>query len=144
MSGLALVLPLILSSVMALAADEDVIKQRKSLLKGFGDKTRPLALMLKGRQAFDAQLVHDALGAYVAGSKTLPGLFPDNSKTGGETEARPAIWDEKAKFSAMFEKFGAESSAASAAIVDEASFRTTMPKLLGDCKACHDVYREKK
>ena len=39
-------------------------------------------------------------------------LFPDNSKTGGDTAALPAIWENKADFDAKLTKFVAEAKAA--------------------------------
>ena len=139
-------IPLLCLLVLGTAArsDEDPIKKRKEILKGFGEATKPVASMFKNKQPFDLKLARDALASYVKGSKSLVTLFPDTSKTGGETEARPIIWDEKTKFEALFNKLADDSTAASTTIVDEASFRTAIPKVLGDCKACHDDYREKK
>ena len=41
-------------------------------------------------------------------------LFPDSSKTGGDTAALPAIWENKADFDAKLAKFSADAKAARA------------------------------
>ena len=125
-------------------ADADLIKKRKQILKGMGDSTRPIASMLKNKEPFDLKVVQTTLGKYQTGSKALHPLFPDPPKDGEDTEAKATIWDEKPKFDARYDKRAADSSTASTTIVDEASFRVTMPKVLGNCKVCHDQYREKK
>lgn len=124
-------------------ANADALSDRQTILKGWGDATRPVGGMLKGEAPFDLAKVQEALDAYVAGTEKLPGLFPDNSKT-GKTEASPKIWEEKAKFEAIFAKLNGDAKAAKVAITDEASFKANIGKVLGNCKACHDNYREKK
>lgn len=133
-----------LAGATAAFAASPAIKERKAVLKGFGDATKPVAGMLKGQAAFDLATVQKALGVYEAGAKKLPSLFPADSKTGDDTEALPKIWEDTAKFDAIFDKLAKESAAAMASIKDEASFKATFPKLLGNCKACHDDYRQKK
>ena len=73
-----------------------------------------------------------------------PALFPDDSKTGGDTEALPAIWENKADFDARFAKFAKDASAASAAISDEASLKANAPAVFQNCGGCHEKYRAKK
>ena len=53
----------------------------------------------------------------------MPGLFPDDSKSGGETTAAPKIWSDKAAFNAAFAKFEADSKAAQASVKDLDSFK---------------------
>lgn len=134
---------LLMLGVVGVAVAADAIEERQTILKGWGDDTRPIGAMLKGEAAFDLAKVQTALKAYVAGSPKLVGLFPDNSKT-GKTEASPKIWDDKAKFDGLFTKLVADAGAASAAITDEASFKANIGKVLGNCKACHDDFRMKK
>ena len=131
-----------LTSVVA-AQNLDVIDARQTIYKGFGKATKPIGGMLKGDTPFDAAVVKAALTTYVEGSKKLPTLFPDDSKTGHDTEALPSIWANKEDFNARFAKFSADSEAAIASITDKASFVATMPKVLGQCGACHKEYRAK-
>ena len=53
----------------------------------------------------------------------LPTLFPENSKTGGDTAALPAIWANMADFKGRYEKFGAEAKAAQSTVKDLDSFK---------------------
>jgi cytochrome c556 len=134
----------LLAGVGVGVAQNDPIAQRKAVLKGIGDATKAPGAMMKGEAPFDAAAVQKALDTYADGSKTLPTMFPASSKTGGDTAALPKIWDEKAKFDAIFAKLAADATAAKAAIKDEASFKANFGKVLGNCKACHDDYRAKK
>ena len=125
-------------------AQNDPISQRKAILKSIGDATKAPGAMMKGEASFDAAAVHKALDTYVDGSRKLTALFPDTSKAGGETTALPKIWDDKARFDAIFAKLAADATAAKAAIADEATFKANFGKVLGNCKACHDDFRAKK
>lgn len=129
---------------VAAGAANDPIAERKSILKAWGDATKQPGAVLKGEAKFDLAAAQAALKAYAADAQKLIALFPPTSKTGGETAALPKIWDDKAKFEGLFKKLGEDATKASAAIKDEASFKAEFPKVLGDCKACHDDYREKK
>ncbi len=133
----------LLATTVAGAALADAMTDRQEILKGWGDDTRPVAGMLKGEAPIDIAKAKAALAAYAAGSPKLKALFPDNSRT-GKTEASPRIWEEKARFDAIFDKLAADATAASAAITDEASFKANFGKVLGNCKACHDDFRIKK
>jgi cytochrome c556 len=128
----------------AAVAEGDPIADRKAVLKGFGDASKAPGAMMKGEAPFDLAAVKKALDTYEAGAKKLPSLFPDNSKTGGETGALPKIWEEKSKFDGLFAKLAADAAAAKAAITDEASFKANVGKVFGNCKACHDDFRAKK
>ncbi|TSJ63232.1 cytochrome c [Starkeya sp. 3C] len=127
----------------AVVAQSDVVKQRQAVLKEFGTLTRPVGGMLRGSAAFDLAAVQAALDAYIKGAKALPGLFPEGSGPGPDTDALAAVWKDKADFDARFARFEADATAARAAITDEASFKANMPGVLRSCGGCHDVYRQK-
>jgi len=127
------------------AQNLDVIKARKEILKGFGAAAKDPGAMLKGEQKFDLAKVKAALKTYQEGSAKLPAMFPDDSKTGGETEALPEIWAKKDDFTGRFKKLADAAKAAETSITDEISFQDVMPKLMGDnCSACHKIYRKPK
>ena len=58
--------------------------------------------MLKGEAPYDNAVVQKSLATIADGSKKLPVLFPDTSKTGGDTAALPKIWEDKAAFDDPF------------------------------------------
>ena len=134
---------LALGAVSAAAAD-DVIAQRKALMKANGEATKAAVAMLKGQSPFDLKAVQDGLKNFGDAAGKMPGLYPPDSKTGGETQALPAVWDNKADFDARMKKFGADAAAAATAITDEASFKTNFPGVLKNCSDCHETYRLKK
>jgi len=141
--GFAAAAVLVFTAVGA-AADDSPIVERKAIMKGIGDATKPVSGMLKGEAAFDIAVVQKALVSYIEGAKKLPALYPDNSKTGADTGALPKIWEDKANFEGIYVKLGTDAAAAAAAIKDEATFKANIGKVLGNCKACHDDYRAKK
>jgi cytochrome c556 len=109
---------------------------------GLGAATKTVVGMLRGAP-FDLDAVKAALKSYANAAAKAPALFPEGSD-GGDTNALPAIWENKADFNARFTKFGNDVSSASAAIVDEATFKATMPGVLKNCGGCHELYRAKK
>ena len=138
----AVIALVVLTSVGA-AQNTDVIAARQTVYKGFGSATKPIGAMLKGDTPFDEAVVKTALTTYAEGTGKLANLFPDDSKTGHDTEALPAIWSSKTDFDGRLTKLGADSQAALTAITDKASFTATMPKIIGQCGACHKEYRAK-
>jgi cytochrome c556 len=137
LTGLVLAL-----SAGAVLADGDAIAKRRELMKHNGAATKTVVDMLKGAP-FDLAAVQGALKTYGEAATQAPGDFPDDSKT-GDTNALPAIWDNKADFNGRFAKFGQDAAAATAAITDEASFKAQIPAVLKNCGGCHELYRAKK
>lgn len=128
----------------AAVAEGDAIAQRKAVLKGIGDATKPISAMLKGEAPYDNAQVQASLTVIADGAKKLPTLFPDNSKTGGDTAALPKVWEEKAKFDDLFGKLASAASDAKGTIKDDASLKANIRNVLGNCKTCHDDFRAKK
>lgn len=120
------------------------IKERQKILKTFGDATKEPGKMLKGEAPFELAKVKAALAAYKEGAPKLPALFPADSKTGGDTEALPVIWEKKDDFEGRLKKLAEDAAKAEAAITDEISFTEEFPKVAGNCGGCHKIYREKK
>ena len=125
----------------AVFAQSAAIKQRQDLFKQMGGAAKVGGPMMKGEVPFDLAKVQASLKVYADNAVKLKGLFPDDSKTGGDTEALPIIWEKKADFLASFDKFAKDATDASAAIKDEASFKTEWPKVMANCGGCHKVYR---
>lgn len=129
---------------LAAAAGAAAIKERRELMKTDGNLTKPVFLMLKGKAPFDLATVQKALKAYQNAASKEAALFPPDSKT-GDTNALPVIWEDNnmADLDARFKKFGADATAALAAIKDEASFKAEIPKVFDNCGACHEKYKAK-
>jgi cytochrome c556 len=135
---------LLVSSIAAVPvlADSTAIGQRKQLLKDIGAAARDPGKMLRGEEPFDLAKVQASLKTIADHAAKLPDLFPEDSKT-GDTKALPVIWNEKEKFSAIFVKLAKDATEAQPAIKDEATFKTEIPKVFGNCGGCHKVYRGK-
>lgn len=132
----------ILPATMATAGP---IEDRKAIMKGNGRDTKMAGDMLKGVVPFDAAMANKILANYAAAAKAFPAHFPANSKTGGETEAAPAIWDKPADWKAATAKFQADTAAAVALKpADAASFGKAFGMVTANCKSCHEGFRIKK
>src|SRR6478735_7433681 len=114
LAGLAL-------GLSAVTAQSNPIAERQQAMKAIGAATREGAAIAKGDVPFDAAKAQAVFKTYADAAKKVPGLFPDNSKT-GETTASPKIWEDQAGFKAAFAKFEAD-AAAGAAVTSLDGFR---------------------
>lgn len=141
----SLVLAALACGITAVAAQNvDVIKQRKSTLKSIGDAVKPVGAMYKAEADFELAKVQAALKVIQEKAALLPTLFPDDSKTGGDTEALPLIWDNKADLESRFKKLAEDAKTAEATIKDEDSFPDAWKQVMGNCSGCHKKYRKPK
>jgi cytochrome c556 len=139
----ALVAAVLGLGLTAVAAQSDPITERRNTMKAVGAATRDGAAMAKGEVPFDAAKAQAIFKVYVDSSKKMPDLYPDTTKTGGETTAAPKVWEDQAGFKAAFAKFETD-AAAGAAVTDLAGFRAAFGNATKNCGSCHEVYRIKK
>src|SRR5947207_14996439 len=130
--------------VTAVAAQSDPIAARKAVMKENGAQTKVGVAMAKGEAPYDQAKAQAIFANYVDVATKMPTLFPENSKTGGDTTAAPAIWANMSDFKARFDKFGAEAKAAQASVKDLDSFKASFGGLTKNCGGCHETYRIKK
>jgi cytochrome c556 len=135
---------LALGATAVVAQNTTVIKERKEHFKAMGKAVKPVGAMFKGEEPFDLAPVQSALKVIKEKAAVLPTLFPDDSKTGEDTEALPVIWDKKADFEARFKKLADGAAAAEAAIIDEETFPDAWKTLMGNCSGCHKEFRKPK
>src|SRR5947199_5540224 len=88
--------------ITAVAAQSDPIAARKAIMKEVGAQTKTGSGMAKGEVPYDQAKAQTIFSTYADASQKMPNLFPENSKTGGDTAALPAIWTNKADFDARF------------------------------------------
>ena len=139
-----LTLGILTIGVTSVMAQNDPIATRKDTMKQVGRANAEVAKISKGEAPFKLETVQAALKTIQDASKAMPNLFPDNTKTGGETASLPKVWETKADFNTRWEKMGKDAATASAKIVDEASFKSAYGEVTGNCGACHEGYRLKK
>ncbi len=121
-----------------------VIKERKSNYEAMGKATKAPNAMYKGEEEFDLAKVQAALKVIQEKAAIIPKLFPDDAKTGADTEALPIIWQEKQDFLDRFPKLAAAAKAAESKITDEETFPDTWKEVMGNCSGCHKKFRKPK
>ena len=127
----------------ALVAQTDPIAARKALMKTNGDQNRIATEMLEGKRPFNLDEAKKVFVVFAEAGEKAPALFPDNSKTGGDTAALPPIWENKADFNAKLAKFASESKAAGAATKDVDTFKVQITEVRKNCGGCHQTYRKR-
>jgi|SRR3984957_15617099 cytochrome c556 len=131
--------------VVAATAQQDPIAARRALMKANGDAAKTASAMNKGEAPFDLAAAHKIFATFEDAAAKMPALFPDDSKTGGDTAADPKIWENMADFKARFAKFGEDAKAADASVKDLDGFKAAMGDIgKNDCGSCHQTYRLKK
>jgi cytochrome c556 len=127
----------------ALVAQTDPIAARKALMKTNGDQNRVATEMLEGKRPFNLDEAKKVFVVFAEAGEKAPALFPDNSKTGGDTAALPPIWENKADFNAKLAKFAGESKAAGDATKDLDTFKVQITEVRKNCGGCHQTYRKR-
>lgn len=123
---------------------EAAINERKTIMKGVGQATRTASGMAKGDTPFDLAAARKVFDTYAQAANKMPALFPDDSKTGGETSAAPKIWEDMAGFKASFAKLEKDAAAAGAKTTDLDTFKVSFAEVSKSCGACHQTYRIQK
>lgn len=138
-----LVVAMLAFGATALVAQGDPIAARKALMKANGDQSKIATDMLEAKQPFDLGAAKKVLATFVEAGEKAPALFPDNSKSGGDTAALPAIWENKADFTARLAKLASDSKAAMDSTKDLDSFKIQITEVRKNCGGCHQTYRKK-
>src|SRR5690242_10591308 len=111
--ALAAGLILALGTTLALAGP---IEDRQQLMKGIAAATKTGAGLAKGDIPYDPAKAKEVFQTYSTNIEKLPSLFPEDSKTGGETTASQKIWEDMAGFKDQAAKLDADAKAALASI----------------------------
>ena len=141
-AGVALAAVFVALGAGAVIAQSDPIATRMALMKGNNDNANVVVQMMKGQAPFDAAKVDAAFAQWADTAQKLPGLFPDNSKTGQKTRAASKIWVTKADFDAKASEFGkvvAENRDKAKGSLD--GLRAAIPLVGNACDNCHKEYR---
>ena len=132
-------------AVIAAPAYADAIADRQEKMKTVGKSMGIVGKMAKGETDFDSAA---ALAAFVAMKDAAVGfekLFPAGTETGGETEAAPKLFEDRAGFEEKNTEFAATlEKVAAAAPADLTALQASVGALGKNCGACHKAYRIKK
>lgn len=140
---------LMISTALALfsgLAHADVVEDRKAIMKEIGKSVGVMGAMMKGEAPFNSADAIEALKTISeAADKYDPvALFPEGSDK-GDTEASPAIWQNKADFIAHVDKFREDAAkAATATPQDLEQLKPVFQQVAANCSSCHELYRIKK
>lgn len=140
----------IVLGISVAVAQQDVIKERKELMKHNGAAAKVLGDMAKGAKPFDLAAAKKAFATFEEAAAKMPGLFPASSKDEAGRDAdkyspTPKVWEDMADFKSRFQKLGADAKAAAASVKDVASLKQALGNIgKNDCGACHKVYRSEK
>jgi cytochrome c556 len=129
--------------VTAVIAQGDPIAARKALMKTNGEQNRVATDMLENKRPFDLDAAKKVFASFADAGEKMPALFPDTSKTGGDTNALPVIWEKKADVDAKFAKFATEAKAAGAATTNLDTFKAQITEVRKNCGGCHQPYRKR-
>lgn len=118
------------------------IAERKAAMKAVGGAAKAVGDIIKGDQPFDQAKVAAAYKTMEENFIKVKALFPDDSKTGGDTTSLPAIWEKKADFLAKLDKAAADVKTAAAAATDLEALKGAQKNVGANCGGCHKDYRE--
>jgi cytochrome c556 len=130
--------------VTAVIAQSDPIAARQALMKTNGRQGKIGSDMIRGRIPFDLAKARGMFAAFLDAGNKMPNLFPENSKTGGDTGAAPEIWVNMDDVKARFAKLAADAKAAQETVKDLESFTVAYRNVAKICDGCHERYRVKK
>jgi cytochrome c556 len=136
----------ILLGVGAVAAQQDVVKQVQTLMKGNGKNAGALGAMIKGEKPYDQATVDAALAQFDETAKKLPTLFPESTKglkPEGDYSTSPKVWEDKAGFDARILAFAKAVTEAKGKIKDVDSLKAELGVVGKTCGGCHETYRLK-
>lgn len=126
------------ATTVAYAQNLDVIKERRKLMhETIAGASGSIFQMLKGEAPFNLGAVQANLKSIEDNAAKFRTLFPEDSKTGGDTDASPKIWTARADFNTTIDKWIADTKDVAAKITDEASFKANYPAFGGGCGNCH-------
>ena len=118
---------------------EEIIKERQSIFsKNYKTAKRVNSLASNGSLDEAKILMIEMSENY----KRLIDLFPENSKTGFETEALPSIWENKDEFNLLMTKASSNMIELTSAINVAEDVKATLGKYMwSSCKSCHSKFR---
>ena len=126
-------------------AQANPIEDRQAKMKTVGKSMGIVGKMAKGQSEFDGAAALAAFVAMKEAAQDYETLFPAGTETGGETEAAPAIFTDRAGFEAKHADFEASLAKVTAAAPASVEALGAMVGEVGqNCGVCHKAYRIKK
>jgi cytochrome c556 len=136
----------LLLGVGAVLAQEDMVKQAQTQMKGNGKNAGALSAMVKGDKPYDQATVDTAMAQFEDTARKFPTLFPASIKglkADGDYSASPKVWDDKAGFDAAVAAFTKAVTDAKASVKDLDTLKAALPAIGKSCGGCHEIFRVK-
>jgi cytochrome c556 len=137
----------LLLGVGGVVAQQDLVNEVQTLMKGNGRNAGALGGMVKGEKPYDKAAVDSALAQFDDTAKKLPTLFPASTKglkpSQGDYSSSPKIWEDKAGFDAKIASFAKAVTEAKAKVKDLDTLKASFPSIGKECSGCHETYRLK-
>jgi cytochrome c556 len=130
---------IVISATAVYGQNLDVIKQRRETMRAISGASGPIWKMYTGKAPFELAKVQSALKTMQEQFGKFRDQFPEDSKKGGETDAKSLIWSDRAGFNGAIDATIAALKKASSAIKDEASFKPGYKPVAESCGGCHKV-----
>jgi cytochrome c556 len=147
MKRAVLVIGALLLGVGAVSAQQEIVKDRQTLMKSNGRALGgTLSAMAKGDKPYDQAAVDAAFATLEDTAKKLPTLFPDSTKTlkgEGDYSSSPKVWEDKAGFDAKIASFAKVITDAKSKIKDLDSLKANVGGIGKECGGCHETFRLK-
>ena len=126
--------------VTAAFAQQDIIEQRKALMKANGQQSGILARMVRGDDPFDAAKVQVAFAQFADTAQKFPALFAEGTRS-GDTRALPIVWEKRDDFVAAAAKFGKDVADQKDKVATLDGLKAAMPVIGKNCGDCHQTFR---
>jgi len=127
------------------AKPEDAIRYRQAAFTVMAKHFSSLGAMANGKAPFDAKVAaSDADVLAVVSALPFTAFGPGTDK-GGNTKAKPEIWQKTADFNQDADKMKTEMAklVTAARSGDAGAIKTAFGSTAQTCKSCHDSFREK-
>ncbi len=133
------------TTAMAQPKPEAFVKERKAAFTLMAWYFGPLAAVAKGEKPFNKDEAVRATTFLVPLSKMPWEGFVAGTDAVGNTEAKPEVWSNNAKFKELGGKLETEMAklATLANAGDAEGFKKQFGAVGGACKACHDDFKKK-
>lgn len=136
-----LAMAVVVIGVGAVVAQTDPIAQRKDLMKQNNKYAKSVNAMVRGEEPFTSETVAAAYANWGKAAAEFGKMFPDNSKEGGNTRAKAAIWQNRRDFDAKIAEFGKVVIDGKAKAGSLEGVKASWTAINDSCNNCHDLYR---
>ncbi|MCY6383364.1 c-type cytochrome [Hoeflea prorocentri] len=121
-----------------------VVKERMEAMKYIAAQMKQIGVMVKGEQAYSADVAAAAAAVIAEHAETMPSLFPEGSNS-MPSEALATIWSDWGRFARSAEELSITATtlsevAGSATSADE--IRVQFAAVGKTCSACHEGFRK--